>query len=413
MELLKFITAGNVDDGKSTLIGRLLHDSRAILDDQMEALRVASAKRGERDLDLALLTDGLRAEREQGITIDVAYRYFTTPKRKFIIADCPGHVQYTRNMVTGASGVNLAVLLVDVRKGLQEQTRRHCFVASLLRIPHLVICVNKMDLVGFAQAEFEKVRAEFEQFSRKLEIHDVSFIPISALEGDNVVTASDRTPWYTGRCLLEHLEEVHVSSDLNYIDSRFAIQTVIRPQSEALHDYRGYAGMMLSGGLRVGDEVVALPSGFPARISAIERGGVAVDEALAMESVIIRLDRDIDLGRGGMITRANNQPDPIQDIEAFICWMDPLAYNSGRRYLARHTTAEAKAVIKEILYKIDIQTLSRTTETKKLQLNDFARARLRVSQPFFSDPYRVNRMTGSFILIDEETSATVGAGLIL
>jgi sulfate adenylyltransferase large subunit len=413
MELLRFVTAGNVDDGKSTLIGRLLYDSKAIMEDQLVSVEEASKKRGFDYLNLALLTDGLKAEREQGITIDVAYRYFSTPKRKFMIADCPGHVQYTRNMVTGASTANMAVVLVDARKGIVEQTRRHCFVASLLRIPHLVICVNKMDLVDFSQHVFDKIRDDFSAFSKKLEIYDVTFVPVSALDGDNVVERSTRMSWYRGRSFLEHLQEVHIASDVNCIDFRFPVQSVICPQSSEVRDYRGYAGMVASGGVRKGDEVIALPSGFATRIKAIELGGREIGEATAQMSVVLRLENELDVGRGDMIVRPNNRPTSVQDIEATICWMDQEPLVEDKRYLVRQATAEAIGVIKEVDYKFDIETLSRIVSDKRIALNDMARIRLRVSRPLHVDPYRINRVTGSFVLIDESTCRTVAAGMIL
>jgi sulfate adenylyltransferase large subunit len=413
MDLLRFVTAGNVDDGKSTLIGRLLYDSKAIMEDQLVSIEEASKKRGFDYLNLALLTDGLRAEREQGITIDVAYRYFSTPRRKFIIADCPGHVQYTRNMVTGASTANMAVVLVDARKGIVEQTRRHAFVASLLRIPHLVICVNKMDLVDYSQEAFENIRNEFATFSKKLEIYDVTFIPLSALAGDNVVERSEHMPWYRGRSFLEHLEDVHIASDVNLIDFRFPIQCVICPQKTDVRDYRGYAGMVSSGGIKQGDEIVALPSGFVTRVKAIEVGGREVPEASAAMSVVLRLQDELDVSRGDMLVRPNNRPSSVQDIEATICWMDQAPLAPGKKYVIRQTSAEGIGIVKEVDYKFDIETLSRTTNDKRVGLNDLARVKLRVSRPLHVDAYRINRATGSFILVDEGTCTTVAAGMIL
>ena len=413
MELLRFMTCGNVDDGKSTLIGRLLHDSKSIMEDQLQAVREASTRRGHETVNLALLTDGLKAEREQGITIDVAYRYFSTPRRKFIIADCPGHIQYTRNMVTGASNVNLAILLVDARNGLVEQTRRHSFVASLLKIPHLVVCINKMDLVSYSEARFEEIRRDFEQFSKKLEVHDVTFIPVSALDGDNVVDPSKNMPWYTGRSLLNHLEEVHIASDMNLIDFRFPIQTVIFPQSKEHPDYRAYGGMLASGGIRVGDEVMALPSGFKSRVKGLGVGQDQLTEANVPLSVSIELEDDIDLCRGDILVRPNNQPLSGQDIEASVCWLGTDSFVPGKKYLLRHLTTEATALVKEITYKFDINSLSRLSDDKKIGLNDFARMKIRTSRPLFYDPYRVNRSTGSFILVDEHTGATVAAGMMI
>ena len=413
MGVLRLTTAGNVDDGKSTLIGRLLIDSKALLDDQLAAVEAASRKRGDAYLDLALVTDGLKAEREQGITIDVAYRYFSTPRRKFIIADCPGHVQYTRNMVTGASTADLAIVLVDVRKGFVEQTRRHCFVASLMRIPHLVVCVNKMDLAGYAERAFDAVRSEFEVFSQRLEIHDVSFIPVSALAGDNVIEPSGRMPWYQGSSLLKHLEEIHIASDRNLIDLRLPVQRVICPRSDAARDYRGYGGMIASGVLREGDEVVALPSGFSSVVRSIEVSGRRRPEAAAPLSVTVRLEHEIDLGRGDLLAHPGNRPLVGQDIEAMVCWMDARPLEPGRRYVLRHTSNEAVAVVSEVSYKLDVNTLSRLRADGPVGLNDFARIKLRASRPLCHDPYRRNRATGSFILIDEASCATAAAGIIL
>lgn len=412
MDLLHFITAGSVDDGKSTLIGRLLHDCNAILEDQLLALQEASRRRGDDGLNLALLTDGLRAEREQGITIDVAYRYFSTPKRKFIIADCPGHFQYTRNMVTGASRANLAIVLVDAEKGIVEQTRRHCFVASLLQIPHLVICVNKMDTVNYSQEAFERVRLEFNEFSKKLDIHDVVLIPISALNGDNVVTISDKMDWYTGRSLLNHLEEVHIANDTNYVDFRFIIQKVLCPLSKEIRDYRGYAGWVASGSVREGDEIIALPSGFKTRVKTIEKAGHSIPEATASQSVVIRLENELDIGRGDMIVRPNNQPQVGQNLDVALCWMDSTPLDPNKRYILRHTTSEAQAIITEVTYKFDINTLSRQTQSLTVGLNDFARVKMRTSKPILFDKYRLNRATGSLILIDDTTGSTCAAGMI-
>jgi len=411
VDLLRFVTAGSVDDGKSTLIGRLLHDTKMIMDDQLVALQAASERRGDSFLNLALLTDGLRAEREQGITIDVAYRYFSTKRRKFIIADCPGHIQYTRNMVTGASSANLAVLLVDAQQGLQEQTRRHCLMASLLRIPHLVICVNKMDLVDFSYDAFEAVRESFGEFSRKLETQDVSFIPVSALQGDNVVDPSTKMPWYSGRSLLQHLEEVHLSSDINLIDFRFPVQAVISPEGGGT--YRGYSGAISSGTARTGDEVTVLPSGFRSRIRSIEVSRKEVAEASAPLSAVIQLEDDIDLGRGDMIVRSQNQPQIAQDLEAMVFWMGTQELRMDRRYLIRHTTAEAFVAIKELVYKLDVNSLSRRPPDGHFAMNELARMKLRASRQLMVDSYRNNRLTGSFILVDEDTGATVAAGMVI
>ncbi len=417
MDILRFATAGSVDDGKSTLIGRLLYDSKAILTDQLEAVERTSRDRGEEFTNLALLTDGLRAEREQGITIDVAYRYFATPRRKFIIADTPGHIQYTRNMVTGASTADLAVVLVDARKGLTEQSRRHAFLATLLRVPHLVLAVNKMDLVGYETAAFDEIKAEFTAFATKLEIGDLTFIPISALHGDNVVQRSVNMPWYDGPSLLHHLENVHIASDRNLIDVRFPVQYVIRPQQATdprLHDYRGYAGQVAGGVLKPGDEVMHLPSGLTARIRRIDTADGGVAEAYPPMSVTLVLDEDIDISRGDMICRPHNQPAAAQDIEAMICWMATDRTLSPRsRLVVKHTTRATKAIVRDLHYRLDVNTLHRDEGAARLGLNEIGRVSLRLTQPVFCDPYARNRMTGGLILIDEATSATVGAGMIM
>ncbi len=413
MELLRFTTAGSVDDGKSTLIGRLLYDTKSIFEDQYDAIKKASEQRGEEGVNLALLTDGLRAEREQGITIDVAYRYFATPKRKFIIADTPGHIQYTRNMVTGASTANLAIILVDARKGVIEQTRRHAFIASLLKIPHLVICVNKMDLVDYSQEVYENIQRDFKNFSSKLEVFDIRFIPISALMGDNVVDKSDRMPWYKGLALLDMLEAIHISSDENMVDCRFPVQYVIRPYSDEFHDYRGYAGRIAGGIFKPGDKVMVLPSGFTSRIASIDTFDGPVDEAFPPMSVTIRLEDEIDISRGDMIVRENNLPSVSQDFDVIICWMNEKKLVPGGKYFIRHTTREARCIVRELRYKVDINTLHRNEEDKSIGLNDIARISLRTTQPFFFDKYRINRNTGSVILVDEATNETVGAGMIV
>jgi len=414
MELLRFATAGSVDDGKSTLIGRLLYDSKSIFEDQLEAVEATSEKMGTEHTNLALLTDGLRAEREQGITIDVAYRYFATPKRKFIIGDTPGHVQYTRNMVTGASTANLALILVDARKGIVEQSRRHAFLSSLLRIPHLVVCVNKMDLVDYDEEVFERLKKEFRDFAMKLDISDLAFIPVSALHGDNVVERSMNMPWYEGSPLLHHLEEVHIASDRNLRDARFPVQYVIRPQSDEFHDYRGYAGTVAGGVFRVGDEVRLLPSGFETTIASIETADGQIDEAFAPMSVTLRLAEEFDLSRGDMICRPNNQPDVGQDIDAMVCWMTDEKRLAPRMKLGiKHTTRNARAMINDMQYRLDINTLSRDHDAVDLGLNEIGRVTLRTTQPLFFDEYRQNRLTGSFILIDEDTNNTVGAGMII
>ncbi len=413
MELLRFATAGSVDDGKSTLIGRLLYDTKTIFEDQLLAIEETSRRRGDEQTNLALLTDGLRAEREQGITIDVAYRYFATPKRKFIIADTPGHIQYTRNMVTGASTANLALLLVDARKGISEQTRRHAFISSLLRVPHMVLCVNKMDLVDYSQDRFEEIKNEFRHFAAKLEIGDLQFIPVSALAGDNVVTRSANMPWYEGTSLLHHLEDLHIASDRNLIDVRFPVQYVVRPQSQAFHDYRGYAGQVAGGVLKVGDEVVVLPSGFSSRIEAIETLDGPVGEAFSPMSVTIRLADDVDVSRGDLICRPHNQPRVTQDVEAMICWMSEGELRQGQKLAIKHTTRWARAMVKDLQYRVDVNSLHRDDKPESLTLNEIGRVTLRTTQPLLVDDYRRNRTTGSFILVDEATNSTVAAGMIL
>jgi sulfate adenylyltransferase subunit 1 len=416
MDILRFATAGSVDDGKSTLIGRLLFDSKAIFEDQLASVERTSRDRGENYTNLALLTDGLRAEREQGITIDVAYRYFATPKRKFIIADTPGHIQYTRNMVTGASTADLAVVLVDGRNGLTEQSRRHAFLATLLRVPHLVLAVNKMDLVDYSKQRFEEIADEFSSFATKLEIGDLTFIPISALHGDNVVDRSPNMPWYDGPSLLHHLEHVHIASDRNLIDVRFPVQFVIRPHQatdKSLHDYRGYAGQVAGGVLKVGDEVMHLPSGLTTTVSRIDTARGPVEEAFAPMSVTLVLADDLDISRGDMICRPHNQPTTSQDIEAMVCWMDEVrGLSRGSRVVVKHTTRTVKAIVRDLHYRLDVNTLHRDESADRLSLNDVGRVTLRMTQPIFYDPYGRNRETGGFILIDEGTNATVGAGMI-
>jgi sulfate adenylyltransferase large subunit len=416
MDILRFATAGSVDDGKSTLIGRLLFDSKAIFEDQLAAVERTSRDRGEEGTNLALLTDGLRAEREQGITIDVAYRYFATPRRKFIIADTPGHIQYTRNMVTGASTADLAIILVDARNGLTEQSRRHAFLTTLLRVPHLVLAVNKMDLVGYDQKIFEEICAEFSKFATKLEVQDLTFIPISALNGDNVVDRSANMPWYDGPSLLHHLEHLHIASDRNLIDVRFPVQYVIRPHASSdpeLHDYRGYAGQVAGGVLKPGDEVLHMPSGFATRIKRIELAGQEVAEAFPPMSVTLLLDDDVDISRGDLICRPNNRPAAAQDIEGMVCWMSaerPLAPRS--RLIVKHTTRTVKAIVTDLHYRIDVNTLHRDEAATQLGLNEIGRVRMRLTQPVFADPYSRNRLTGGMILIDEATNTTVGTVMI-
>ena len=413
MDILRFATAGSVDDGKSTLIGRLLFDTKSVLQDQLESVERVSRERGDEYVNLALLTDGLRAEREQGITIDVAYRYFSSPRRTFIIADTPGHIQYTRNMVTGASTADLALVLVDARKGLVEQSRRHAFLATLLQVPHLVLCVNKMDLVDYDQGVFEQIRDEFQAFAAKLEVPDLVTIPVSALAGDNVVSRSPNMPWYEGTSLLHHLENVHVASDRNLIDARFAVQYVIRPQSGRHLDYRGYAGQMGGGVLKPGDEVMVMPSGFTTRIRSIETADGPVEEAFPPMSVTIRLEDELDVSRGDMICRPHNAPTATQDVDALVCWMDEtVALTPGRKFTLKHTTRTVRAVVRDLQYQLDINTLHRDTAATRLSLNEIGRVRLRTTQPLLADEYRRNRTTGGFILVDEGTHRTVGAGMI-
>jgi bifunctional enzyme CysN/CysC len=413
MDLLRFLTCGSVDDGKSTLIGRLLYDSKSIFEDQLEAATQASLSRGDERMNLALLTDGLRAEREQGITIDVAYRYFATPRRKFIIADCPGHVQYTRNMVTGASTANLALILIDARHGVIEQTRRHAFICSLLRIPHLVVCVNKMDLVGWSKETYDKIRSDFEGFASRFEITDITFIPMSALAGDNVVNRSENMPWYNGSSLLHHLESVHIAGDRDMIDPRFPVQWVVRPQSDEYHDYRGYGGQVASGVFQVGDEVMSLPSGMTSRIRSIDIGGVEQPAAFPPQSVSIQLEDDIDISRGDMICRPNNQPKSGQDIDAMVVWMAEQPMVVGKKYQIRHTSNDARCIIKTLHYRMDIQTLHRDDAADGLKLNEIGRISIRTTKPLFYDPYRQCRATGAFIIVDEATNNTVGAAMII
>ncbi len=411
MELLRFTTAGSVDDGKSTLIGRLLYDTKTLFQDQLESIERISKQKGE-DVNLALLMDGLKAEREQGITIDVAYRYFATPARKFIIADTPGHIQYTRNMVTGASTANLALILVDARNGVVEQTHRHLFIASLLQIPHFVICVNKMDLVDYKQEVYEQIKKTIESFVSKLGVHDIYFIPMSALCGDNVVDPSTHMPWYKGPTLLYFLENVHIGSDENLVDCRFPVQYVIRPRSDEFHDYRGYAGKIVSGVFKSGDKVMILPSKFTTSIKSIELPGGLVNEAFPQMSITMQLMDDIDVSRGDMIVREHNAPTVSKNIDAMICWMNVKELIPGNKYILRHTTKETRCVAKEIVYKVDINTLHRIEGAESLGLNDIGRISLQTSQPLFFDSYRRNRFTGSFILIDELTNETVAAGMI-
>jgi sulfate adenylyltransferase subunit 1 len=413
MELLRFSTAGSVDDGKSTLIGRLLYDSKSIFQDQMDAIEAASAKRGEEYVNLALLTDGLRAEREQGITIDVAYRYFSTPKRKFIIADTPGHIQYTRNMVTGASTANLAIILVDARKGIIEQTYRHSYIASLLQIPHIIVAINKMDLVDWDEKTFNKIVQEYKAFASKLDIKDVHFLPISALAGDNVVNRSEKMPWYQGPTLMYLLETIHIGSDLNHIDARFPVQYVIRPMKNEYHDFRGYAGRIAGGVFRVGDKIKALPSGFSSKIKSIVTMDGDLQEAFAPQSVTITLEDEIDISRGDMIVRENNVPQSEQEFDVMLCWMNEKKMVPRGKYILRHTSKECKCIVKETKYKLNINTLQRIEDDLELGLNDIGRVSIRTTVPLFFDSYRKNRITGSIILVDEATNETVAAGMIV
>ncbi len=412
MELLRFTTAGSVDDGKSTLIGRLLYDCKAIFADQMEAIEQASKRRGEEQVNLALLTDGLKAEREQGITIDVAYRYFATPKRKFIIGDTPGHIQYTRNMVTGASTANAALILVDARNGVAEQTIRHAFISSLLDIAHIIVCVNKMDMVGYSREVFEKIKSDFKAVQQKLGIREVEFIPISALKGDNVVELSSNMNWYTGHSLLHYLENIPVNENLTRREARFPVQYIIRPNSDEFHDYRGYAGRVEGGVFRKGDEIKVLPSELTSRIKSIDTFSGNISEAFSPQSVTITLEDDIDISRGNMIVLNDNLPHNGQDIELMICWFNEKPLTAGGKYLIKHTSNNARCVIKEIVYKVNINTIENDYEDKTVKMNDIASIKIRTSKPLFYDSYKQNRVTGSLILIDEGTNETVGAGMI-
>ncbi|MCB0776297.1 MAG: GTP-binding protein [Chitinophagaceae bacterium] len=412
-QLLRFTTAGSVDDGKSTLIGRLLYDSKSIFEDQLASIENSSKKKGHDHIDLAMFTDGLREEREQGITIDVAYRYFTTPKRKFIIADTPGHIQYTRNMVTGASTANAAIILVDARHGVSEQTRRHSFIASLLQISHVIVCINKMDLVDYSEEVYTKIITAYEELSSKLVVKDIQFIPISALKGDNVVSRSDNMPWYQGRPLLNTLEVLHISSDINKIDARFPVQTVIRPQREGFLDYRGYAGRIASGILRKGDEVTVLPSGFTSRIKSIDTMTGEIPQAYAPMSVTITIEDDIDISRGDMIVRTHNLPEVKQEFDVMLCWLNSKSSVPRAKYTIMHANNEQKAIIKEVVYKIDINTMGRNSGDTVFKMNDIGRVTLRTTKPLMLDTYRQNRVTGSIILVDEGTNETVAAGMVV
>ncbi|GAA5061853.1 bifunctional enzyme CysN/CysC [Thermocatellispora tengchongensis] len=412
MDILRFATAGSVDDGKSTLVGRLLYDSKSIFQDQLDAVERASLARGDDRIDLALLTDGLRAEREQGITINVAYRYFATPKRKFIIADTPGHLQYTRNMVTGAATADLAIVLVDATKGLTDQSRRHAVLLGLLGVPHIVVCVNKMDLVGYSREVFERITAEFTAFAAKLPTSHVTFVPISALHGDNVVTRSPEMPWYEGGPLLHLLETVHIASDRNLVDLRFPVQYAIRPRSGAHRDYRGYAGQLAGGTLRPGDEVLHLPSGITTRVAGIDTMDGPLAEAFPPMSVTVRLADDIDVSRGDMLCRPHNAPAAVQDLDLMVCWMGERPMRTGATLLVKHTTRTARALVRDLRYRLDVHTLHRERGVGELRRNEIGRVRLRAARPLFCDPYSRNRLTGGLILIDEASNQTVGAGMI-
>jgi len=414
MDLLRFTTAGSVDDGKSTLIGRLLFDSKSIFEDQLEAIEESSRKKGDENVNLALLTDGLKAEREQGITIDVAYRYFATPKRKFIIADTPGHIQYTRNMVTGASTANLAIILIDARKGVIEQTKRHSFIANLLRIQHVVLAVNKMDLVDYDQETYENILEDYKSFASRLDnIVDITAIPMSALNGDNIVDKSDKMPWFEGSSLLYHLENVYVGGDENHVQARFPVQWVIRPQSDKFHDFRGYAGRVAGGVFKPGDDIQVMPSGFSTKIKKVYHNEKEVEEAFAPQSVTITLEDEIDISRGDMLVKPNNPPQQGQDINAMICWFSNTGLQQRGKFVIRHTSKETKAIVQEICYKVDINTLRKEEDTSSFTFNEIGRIKLRTAGPLFYDSYSNNRQTGSFILIDPGTNETVAAGMIV
>ena len=413
VQILRFTTAGSVDDGKSTLIGRLLLDSKSLYKDQLQSIEETSKKRGFDYIDLSLFTDGLKSEREQGITIDVAYRYFSTPKRKFIIADTPGHTQYTRNMITGASTANLAIILIDARKGILEQTKRHSFIASLLKIPHVIVCVNKMDLVDYSEDIYNSVVEDYQKFSSKLDVQDVRFIPISALEGDNVVNTSNKMPWYSGGSLMYNLENIYISSDVNHIDARLPIQYVIRPQKHEYRDYRGYSGRIEGGAFRKGDEITVLPSGFTSSVKTVELNGENIEEAYSPMSVTVTLNDDLDISRGDMIVKKNNIPIISQDLDLMICWMSDVNLLNKKKVIIKHTTNECIGIITELNYKLDINTLHSVKDIEDFKLNDIGRIRIRASKSLFFDSYKKNRQTGSVILIDPITNSTIAAGMIL
>ena len=412
MELLRFTTAGSVDDGKSTLIGRLLYDSKSIFEDQMEAIERSSELKGEEHTNLALLTDGLRAEREQGITIDVAYRYFATPKRKFIIADTPGHIQYTRNMVTGASTANLAIILIDARKGVIEQTYRHTYIAHLLKIPHIVVCINKMDLVDYDQAVFEKIQADYTAIAEKLDLGSVEYLPISALVGDNVVNRSEATSWYTGKTLLEVLESTPINNDRDFENPRFPVQYVIRPQSTEYHDFRGFAGQVAGGVFKVGDEITVLPTGKTSKIKTISTYDGDIQEAFPPMSVTFTLEDEIDVSRGNMIVKADNQADNKKELDVMMCWMSETPLKPRGKYILRHTSNEVRCIVNGVINKVDIEKIENIEDNSPLQLNEIGKVSLKTAMPVFTDDYRVNRISGSIILVDEATNETVAAGMI-
>lgn len=413
MELLRFTTAGSVDDGKSTLIGRLLYDSKSIFEDQLEAVKAASERLGNEEVNLALLTDGLRAEREQGITIDVAYRYFATPKRKFIIADTPGHIEYTRNMVTGASTADAAIILVDARNGIIEQTKRHSYVASLLGLDYVIVAVNKMDLVDFSEEIFNKIKDEYTSIAEKLKLKHVYYIPISARDGDNVVNASEKTPWYNGKTLLTLLETLPVKAGIEKLQARFPVQYVIRPQSDAFHDYRAYAGRLASGILKVGDKVTILPSYTESTIKAIDEADKSIDEAFAPQSVAIRLEDNVDVSRGDMIVKSDELPRIDANISLLVCWLNHRPLSVGAKYIIRHTTDEVFGFIKDVFYKVNINELENVAGDKIVKMNDIAHIKIKTSKPLKHDLYSQNRITGSLVIIDEATFETVGAGMIV
>jgi len=413
MDLLRFTTAGSVDDGKSTLIGRLLFDSKAIFEDQMDAIEATSKRKGQDDVDLSLLTDGLKDEREQGITIDVAYRYFATPKRKFIIADTPGHIEYTRNMVTGASTADLAIILVDARHGVIEQTKRHSFIASLLQIKHLVVCVNKMDLVDYGEEAFDKIRNDFNDFASRLDVPDIRFIPISALKGDNVVDKSEKMDWYQGSTLLYTLETVKLGADLNHVDARFPVQYVIRPQIDEFRDYRGYAGRVAGGVFKPGDEVMVLPTKTKSKIKSIDTFDGSIEEAFTPMSVTITLEDDINISRGDMIVKPLNKPDMVKSVEVMVCWMSDSPIDLDSEYFIKHTSNQVKGEISDIRYKVDINNLRKIEGDQTVSKNDIVRLNINLFKPLFVDDYKKNRATGSLILVDEFTNETVAAGMVL